>query len=186
MQVKLAAAIFLAAGVARADDVVELAPDPRVVPQVQFQSGFQPPVSLEEFRVRKGDMKYALKNARNDPYRESAIRLEIENLDGWYKANTHMNNPGMFIGGIVMMGVGVAGIAVGSTMIAIGVAQTCILCTRSTNNDTLVTGGIIALIGGVAVAAIGIPFTIIGHRREMGAAEVSLFIGPTSGIQATF
>lgn len=144
-------------------------------------------MSLEEFRERKGDMKYALRNARasHDPYRESAILHEIAGLDGWYKANTHMNSPGMFIGGIVMMGVGVAGVAVGATMIAIG-ATSCVFCTRSTSTDTLLTGGIIALIGGVAVASIGIPITIIGHRREMGPAEVSLFVGPTSGIQATF
>lgn len=186
--VALGAAIVLLAIDARADDTIQLEDEPVQQQQLQPPPSFTPPATLEEYRLRLSERKQALRYAKEDQDGAAIARIQadIHQIDGWYRANTHVNSSGMFIGGIAMAGLGVAGLVAGLTMIFVGANVGCIICTRPSSSSDLITGGIVVTATGIVVGLSGIPLAIIGHRRVIGPPEISLFLGPTSGIQGTF
>lgn len=171
--------LSLVAADARADDVVTLDPEPR---PATVQRGFQPPQSLDEYRSRLDERRLALRSAReHDVYARAAIESDISLLKDWYQSSTRIRSPAMFGGGIAMVVVGGGSFIAGATMeLAAGL---CIFCSQK--DQGLIVGGAALMIGGGVVALSGIPLMVLGRQREL-AVEVSLFMGPTSGIQGTF
>jgi hypothetical protein len=158
----------LFATIARAEDVdLDVGqPRPVVVQPVVAPPAFSPPRDLQEFDLRRKTLKIAVHDAAKagDEVAAANLKAQLKQLDLWYRENTHRESTGMFIGGIVMAGVGGAALLVGLSLLLVGAV--CYACNKNEENTYFTVGGALSG-GGVVVGVGGLTFAMIGGPHVM-------------------
>ena len=137
----------------------------------------QAPTSIEEYDLRRAQLKQALKDGSGD---QRVIRDELANLKEWYKFNTHRQDSSAFVGGIILSGVGGATLIAGALVMLVGAMQsisTCIGfgCTSTARDpSTYYAVGGTMMIGGAIAGIAGIPLAIYGGKRVYGPPDMAL------------
>lgn len=135
------------------------APAPPPLPELER------PTSVERFKELRRELREELDAAEDDDRERDAeqIRRDLDDLEDWYREDTQRRSGGAMAGGIVMLGVGGLGVAIGGITLAVaGIGES-----LGGRHDGAQAAGATALLVGVGLIGGGIPLTIWGSKRVM-------------------